>query len=419
MKARVILLRRTDGRESFMVRLSEKGKKAYKKIEVPFNSKVWNYNPKKKKNELKVVTPRDVGRYKTYKIHKAFIDGAEKKYQKQIDVLILTEKHFSFQKVMDLVDIPLEEQSLTVQKMFLARIKELKENDKFGNAIGYKGTYNKLIAFSKKDMLFVEMDTNFLLKFKVSMIKEDMSRATISIHLRTIRALYNYAIKKGIANRVDYPFDDGEVMKELKTGYRSRAVSKITIDKIREEREKFEVGDELWEACNYFIFGYVGRGINFTDIVRLKWSNYTNGRITFVRRKTRSKIDEETSFAVTDELKQIIDWYKDNNIQSLGSPYIFPVLNGFHNTEKKIFNRIKKIRKIVNENLKAVGEKVGAEIPLTTYTWRHSFASVAKNEMKIDVAMISEMLGHHDLETTKHYLKSFPDTALDEATAGM
>jgi len=39
--------------------------------------------------------------------------------------------------------------------------------------------------------------------------------------------------------------------------------------------------------------------------------------------------------------------------------------------------------------------------------------------LKVDVSMISEMLGHHDLETTRHYLKQFPDDDKDNAVIGL
>ena len=47
------------------------------------------------------------------------------------------------------------------------------------------------------------------------------------------------------------------------------------------------------------------------------------------------------------------------------------------------------------------------EIPkITTYTARHSYATVLKRS-GANIAFISESLGHSDLKTTENYLASF------------
>ncbi|MBT9894175.1 tyrosine-type recombinase/integrase [Phocaeicola massiliensis] len=49
-----------------------------------------------------------------------------------------------------------------------------------------------------------------------------------------------------------------------------------------------------------------------------------------------------------------------------------------------------------------------------TYTSRHSFASVLKKS-GVNIALISEALGHSDLATTQIYLDSFDNEQVDEA----
>ena len=412
MKAKLILLKKSSGRKDFAIRLTDNGKRSYRFLEVPFTVKEWDY----KNQKLKGVRPGSTDKYIQYTKNQKFVSKLINKYQEQIDELIRIHKPFSFQKVFEKIDDP-RKTVKTVYEAFRAFIQELKAQGKYGNMENYQGTYNKLKRFHEKDMLFNEMDDVFLLKFKKSM--SGLSKASVSIHLRNIRAIYNYAIEVlKVAQKNDYPFTNSTIMKELNTGHKSRAISKYDVDKIRELKPTLEEGTDLWHACNYFIFGYVGRGINFTDIARLNWDQYSNSRITFIRFKTRSKVEDETSFGITDELAEMLSWYRRNNTQ-LHNPYIFPILNASHQNEASKYNRIKKMRKPVNSNLKKIGEMIDAEIPLTTYVWRHTFASVAKNELNVDVSMISEMLGHHDLETTKAYLKNFPDKAKDLAVIGL
>jgi site-specific recombinase XerD len=49
---------------------------------------------------------------------------------------------------------------------------------------------------------------------------------------------------------------------------------------------------------------------------------------------------------------------------------------------------------------------IGLDVNLTTYVARHSYATVLKKS-GVNVALISETLGHTDLKTTQIYLDSF------------
>jgi len=422
MIAKVILLKKTSGHKSFMIRLTDTGKKHYRSIETPFTVDEWNYNPKKRKNELKALMPKMDG-YDTYKENKQWVAITEKKYQDVIDNLVRLKKPFTAEKVFSLVNKPKTDYPNTVYSLFKYRIAAYKEADKYGTAESYHGTMKKLMAFHKRDMIFIELDDKRLLKFKKWMLDEGLSLTTVSIHLRQTRSMWNYAIREAkVASREDYPFENPKVMAELKTGYKSRAISKVDVEAIRKLKPKKEAYSNLWHACNYFLFGYLGRGINFQDMARLKWSNIEQGRVTYIRRKTRSKIQEETSFTLSPELVVIISEYRElwkTLPNYMNNPYVFPLLNPSYQKEMSIHHRIKKMRKIVNSHLKKVGEAIESEIPITTYTWRHSFAAIAKNDLNVDVAMISELLGHHDLETTKHYLKQFDHDSRDKALIGL
>jgi len=68
----------------------------------------------------------------------------------------------------------------------------------------------------------------------------------------------------------------------------------------------------------------------------------------------------------------------------------------------------------VNESLATIGQLAGIDTRLTTYVARHTFASVLKKS-GVNVALISEALGHSDLTTTRIYLDSFDNTQLDAA----
>jgi site-specific recombinase XerD len=68
----------------------------------------------------------------------------------------------------------------------------------------------------------------------------------------------------------------------------------------------------------------------------------------------------------------------------------------------------------VNTNLKQISKTIGVKIPVTTYVARHTYATVLKRS-GVNVALISESLGHSDLATTQIYLDSFENSQIDEA----
>jgi site-specific recombinase XerD len=103
---------------------------------------------------------------------------------------------------------------------------------------------------------------------------------------------------------------------------------------------------------------------------------------------------------------------------SLGD-YVFPFLDKTkHKTAVQIKNRIKKINKQINEDLKTIAEMAEIDINLTTYVARHTFATVLKRS-GVGTSKISELMGHGDEKTTQIYLDEFENEELYEATLNL
>jgi site-specific recombinase XerD len=126
------------------------------------------------------------------------------------------------------------------------------------------------------------------------------------------------------------------------------------------------------------------------------------------------------SFEITDELQRILGWYRKHwrEIKQLHNPYIFPILNGFHQSEKQKITRSEKVRKTVNASLKEIGEMIGASIKITTYTARHSLANELVRTGQ-NVSLIQQVLRHQSIQTTQHYLKQFDTREIDRAIANL
>ena len=139
-------------------------------------------------------------------------------------------------------------------------------------------------------------------------------------------------------------------------------------------------------------------------MLTLRYSNIRNGEICFLRAKTArtSRVKKEVCAVLTPEMEVIIKrWGKKS---PKPDDYIFGFLTGKETPfmEKDV---IKAVTKLCNKRLKKIGAKLGIE-PLSTYTARHSYATVLKRS-GANIAYISESLGHNDLKTTENYLASF------------
>lgn len=86
-----------------------------------------------------------------------------------------------------------------------------------------------------------------------------------------------------------------------------------------------------------------------------------------------------------------------------GNPetFLFEYAEGA-NDMLSISNTVRKVISMCNNALKKIAEELGIP-PFTTYSARHSFATVLLRQ-GVDLTFISESLGHSSLMVTEHYL---------------
>jgi len=380
-----------------MLRVTKDGKRKYVSLGISVNPDHWDFQ----KNKPKVNCPNK-------DLILNIIDKKTMEYRKQLLEFQNIEKDFSAQKLVDTVNKPLKRKS--VETVFLEFIQDLKNEKRIGNANFYKFALNSLKTFNNGTMEipFTEIDINWLKKYESWMRSNGNSTNTMGVRFRALRAIYNLAIQQHIVKREYYPFDEFKVSK-LRESTNKRAISKETIQKI--------INFDVKEITNFytplialskdvFVFSYLCCGINFIDIAYLKHSNIKGDRLVYSRHKTGKVIN----FPLQPHAIELIKKYNNPS-----SDYLFPILNEkVHITEWQQHYRIQKIIKKVNKWLKTIAEKIGIETNLTSYVARHSYATVLKRS-GVNVALISETLGHSDLKTTQIYLDSFENSQIDEA----
>ncbi len=295
-----------------------------------------------------------------------------------------------------------------VGDFFKQLIVKLEREDKIGSKKVHKETLNSIRIFSKGNLNFTfsDIDLDWLNRYEKWLKEKGNKETTISIRYRTLRSVYNKAIKEFVAYKANYPFEDYKISK-FNTQTKKRAIPKsdiLEIIKIDLSQEKLTV--QL--SRDLFIFSYLCGGINLTDMANLTTDCMNGNQLQYIRQKTGKKINV---VLIPDALKLLSKYHENAHVTG----YCFPILDKrIHKSALQKHNRVHKILGHVSRGLKRIAELCGIKTNLTSYVARHSFATVLKNS-GVNIALICEALGHSDLSTTQIYLDSFESKQFNEA----
>lgn len=384
----------SNGEHPLMLRICKDGKKKYQSLGISVNPKYWDF----KKNTLKACCPN-----KEY-IQKIILNK-QMEFQQRMLQLTCEQKDYTVATLLnkDCVTFTLK----TVEEFYCNLIEQYACEDKCGNRLIYKASLNSIKTFTKGklNIPFSDIDTIWLTKYEKWLRSKGNKDTTISLMFRTLRSTYNKAINAKCARVSDYPFNEYKINK-FNTTTPKRAIAKTDVLKFKTEVQPMGKRQYIELSKDIFIFSYLCGGINFTDIANLTHENIQSGRLHYIRQKTGKQI----KIGIPQEAMRIIEKYS-----KIGRGYLFPILDSkVHKTALQKQNRIHKLLGKVNKNLKLLAAQLGVEANVTTYVARHSFASVLKKS-GVNIALISEALGHSDLATTQIYLDSFDNEQMDDA----
>lgn len=383
-----------NGEYPLMLRICKDGKKKYQSLGISVLPRYWDFT----RNKPKPNCPN-----KEY-IQKIILDKQTELQQRMLE-FNSEQKEYTTTTLLN--DENKRFELKTVCQFYQELIEQCKSNDKCGNRLIYKSSYNSLKVFTRNqlDIPFSAIDVSWLNKYEKWLRSKGNKETTMSLMFRTLRSAYNKAIKAKCARKSDYPFDEYKINK-FDTKTQKRAIAKTEVLKFTKEVDNIGKRQYVQLSKDIFIFSYLCGGINFTDIANLTKVNITNGRIHYIRQKTGKLI----KLGISEEAMQIIKKY-----ESESKGYLFPILNAnIHKTPLQKQNRIHKMLGKINKNLKLIAAQLNVDANMTTYVARHSFASVLKKS-GVSIALISEALGHSDLSTTQVYLDSFDNEQIDAA----
>lgn len=284
-------------------------------------------------------------------------------------------------------------------------VNEMISAGRIGNAQANKDTRHSVKLFHKSTkLMFQEITPGFLYKYEVFLRSRGGSDGGIGVKMRTIRALYNFAIERNITKEEFYPFKTYKISK-LKGKSPKKALNIDQVKKIVDlDLEKYPF---FTNSRNYFAFSFYTRGMNFADMMKLKWKAIDNDKIFYTRSKTKGNF----MIKILPPVREILDYYLEN---SLGTKYVFPILLKDELTPLQLENRKHKTLQRYNKELKEIAKICEIDKQMSSYVARHSFANCLKQK-GVATDVISESMGHQNLAVTQAYLKELDSSVLDEA----
>lgn len=335
---------------------------------------------------------------KQYKVKNAILrkllSDAENEYMRLQSIGALPKTDKEYKKHLECVLFGKEEAA--PKRNFLSYFDEfvsLKTNK--GTASLYRTTRNKIEAFDP-DCTFETITRKWLQEFEKKMA-ESLKVNSYAIHLRNIRAVFNYAIDEGITDC--YPFRKYKIRQE-ETRKRSLTVEQLRLLATMPLEPYQEQYRDIFMLDFYLI------GMNIGNLLMMKKSDLHNGRLDYHRNKTNKLI----SVKVMPEAMAIIEKYSGRG------EWLLNIMDRY--TDYKYF--IKRM----NLALQAIGEcsrtGLGGKKHITptfqgisTYWARHTWATIAA-ELDIPKETIAHALSHSVNDVTSIYIK-FDNRKVDEA----
>lgn len=251
----------------------------------------------------------------------------------------------------------------------------------------YELTARKVMDFDSKAGLSI--DKEWIESFRSHYIEEGMSINGVGKELRNIRAVFNWARKRGLTQ--NYPFLDYHIVEE------ETVPNNISVEDLRKLRD---YPCESWQKpyVDFFFLSFYLAGINPVDLLSLKSDAIKDGHLTFVRQKTNKQGSTKIrtiTLPVLPEAQEIIDRYPSEEGWLTG---FMDCRNSYRSFARACNDALQKVgpshkvKDKVGKLRKMEYEPICPEI--TLYSARYSFGSIAANDLDISERTIGMCLGH-------------------------
>ncbi|MFH6965035.1 phage integrase SAM-like domain-containing protein [Flavobacterium plurextorum] len=403
MKASVkIILKKTmlsDGTFPVNLRITINRKSKFYKTPYNVLPKFWN----DKANEF---TPK----FPNYLQCNRILNSIKQDASKTLDIM-LEERHNYSLELFDSLFRPEEVEKLNFIAYFEERKLQLKQSGKISSSSSYRDTISALMRFKPTITTydFTKINYDFLVAFESYLRANGCNDGGIGVYMRNIRAIYNSAIKSKIASSESYPFKD-YVISKLKSSKVKKALNKEDLQLLLDYN--ISKNKEGTKALYTYLFSFYCRGMNFTDLAELKWTDVNLSDFSYVRNKTGIKLN--VKIPDNNYMRTILNYFKI--YRPFNTDYIFPILDKDEKlyTKEELRDRKKSVLNYYGKLLNIIALQCGIKNKVTFYTARHTFATLSLKK-GINTVMIKQALGHQSIKTTETYLEDFNTKELNFA----
>lgn len=285
-------------------------------------------------------------------------------------------------------------------------IADLKAAGKYNQYTSDKSRLNRFKDYLKNDIAFQDITPAVLERFKSWLVvHEKVSERTAVNHLVSIRSVFSKAIRDEVIDARYYPFGKGKVKIKFpdsaKIGLTQEEVKKI---------EDAELLDPFYNHVrNLWLISFYFAGMRVSDVLRLKWSDFTDGRLHYSMGKNK----KGGSFKIHDKAQAIIDKYVE--FKTATNDLVFPELKECDltdnfSTQRTITFKTSAIDKCLRNH---VAKAAGIDKKLTMHIARHTVGNIARD--KISIPILQKMFRHSSITTTAAYMANFKHEETDDA----
>ena len=254
----------------------------------------------------------------------------------------------------------------------------------------YQATVDRIKAFDPgaEFLTFEDITYAWLDRFDTFLARTAPKKNSRNIHFRNIKAAFRNAMKNGVTTW--YPFFQFEIHPE------PTAKRNLEVDQIR---KLFNAEVKPWQQkyVDFFKMSFMLIAINTEDLIHATEIN--DGRLEYIRAKT----GKPYSVKVEPECMELIEKYR-------GEKYLLNILDTYSCTH----NWTSRIDKVMHE----ICEEIGLPKRTTMYWARHSWNSIAINDLDISKETAAHALGHGKKTVTDIYL-NFDQSKVDRANRQM
>lgn len=276
----------------------------------------------------------------------------------------------------------------------------LRQEGRYATAHVYENALRSFTIFCGTECVSFSLITRENLKrYSSYLMSCRLKLNTISTYMRMLRCIYNKGVDTHQAPYIHRLFRD------VFTGVDTRQKKAIPINELHTLLYKDPQSEKLRRTQAIANLLFLFCGMPFADLAHLKKSNLEGNILKYNRIKTGTPM----SIEILESASCIVSRLRNTHSAVLPEhpDYLFYILSGKNKRDDEAaYIEYQSTLRRFNNDLKSLAKKLRIHSSVTSYTFRHSWATTAKYR-GVPIEMISESLGHKSIKTTQIYLKGF------------